>query len=134
MQCSLEGRPSLKSMWPATIVACVISVSFWLAASWSAGVNEPWDAQCFWTVLYPASLVLTLTLGLLFQKRRWLAGPIVMFGQIPCVMMTSEAGPLLAVGILYSLLLSIPAVMLSWGARAIYRRLAATKADRVAGD
>ncbi|WLH93729.1 hypothetical protein PSH58_17290 [Pseudomonas hefeiensis] len=116
----------MKSMWLATIVACVISVSFWLAASWSAGVNEPWDAQCYWTVLYPASLALTLTLGLLFQKRGWLAGPIVMFGQIPCVMMTSEAGPLLAVGILYSILLSIPAVMLSWGARAIYRRLAAS--------
>lgn len=113
-------------MWLATIVACVISVSFWLAASWSAGVNEPWDAQCYWTVLYPASLALTLTLGLLFQQRGWLAGPIVMFGQIPCVMMTSEAGPLLAVGILYSILLSIPAVMLSWGARVIYRRLAAS--------
>ncbi|WLI43125.1 hypothetical protein PSH84_15960 [Pseudomonas beijingensis] len=124
----------MKSMWLATIVACVISVSFWLAASWSAGVNEPWDAQCFWTVLYPASLVLTLTLGLLFQARRWLAGPIVMFGQIPCVVMTSEAGPLLAVGILYSLLLSIPAVMMSWGTRAIYPRLAATKAGGVAGD
>src|SRR3546814_8010982 len=65
MQCNLKERASLKSMWLATIVACVISVSFWLAASWSAGVNEPLDAQCYWTVLYPASLALTLTLGLL---------------------------------------------------------------------
>ncbi|WLG93822.1 hypothetical protein [Pseudomonas sp. FP198] len=115
----------MKNMWLATVVACVISMSFWLVASWSAGVNEPWDAQRYWTVLYPASLVLTLILGLLFKKRGWLAGPIVMFGQIPCVMITSEAGPLLAVGVLYSFLLSIPAVMLSWGARAIYRRIAA---------
>ncbi|MBC3372359.1 hypothetical protein HU762_00275 [Pseudomonas sp. SWRI92] len=126
MQYNLKERTSLKSMWLATIVACVTSVSFWLAASWSSGVNEPWDAQCYWAVLYPASLALTLTLGLLFQKRGWVAGPIVMFGQIPCVMMASGAGPLLAVGILYCALLSIPAVMLSWGARAIYRRLAAS--------
>jgi hypothetical protein len=109
-------------MWLATIVTCVISVGFWLTASWLAGVNEPWDAHCYFAVLYPASLALTLTLGLLFQKRGWLAGPIVMFGQIPCVMITSETGPLLAVGIVYCLLLSIPAVMLWWVARVISRR------------
>lgn len=125
MQLSLKERTSLKNIWLATIVTLVISVSFWLAASWSADVNEPWDAQCYLTVLYPASLALTLVLGLLFQKRRWLAGPIVMFGQIPCVMISSEAGPLLAVGILYSILLSIPAVMLSWVACVICRRMAA---------
>ncbi|SDS90174.1 hypothetical protein SAMN04490205_4027 [Pseudomonas trivialis] len=117
----------MKSIWLATIVTLVISVSFWLAASWLAGVNEPWDAQRYLTVLYPASLALALTLGLLFKQRGWLAGPIVMFGQIPCVMITSEPGPLLAVGMLYCILLSIPAVMLFWIARVVCRRLVASK-------
>ncbi|MHC8407644.1 hypothetical protein [Pseudomonas sp. TMB3-21] len=113
----------MKNTWLATVVASTISVSFWLTASWMAGVNEPWDAQCYWTVLYPAALALTLILGLMFSKHAWLSGPIVMFGQIPCVMATSEASPLLVVGLLYALLLSIPAAMLSWVARALYRRM-----------
>lgn len=113
----------MKNTWLATLVASIISVSFWLTASWLAGVSEPWDAKCYWTVLYPAALALTLLLGLMFSEHAWLSGPVVMFGQVPCAMATSEASPLIVVGLLYTLLLSIPAVMLSWGARALYRRM-----------
>ncbi|WP_177326949.1 hypothetical protein [Pseudomonas sp. Ant30-3] len=115
----------MKNLWLATLVASIVSVSFWLAVSWLAEVDEPWDAGAYWTVIYPAALALTLMLGLLFSKHRWLSGPVVMFGQVPCVMMNAEAGPLLAVGLLYALLLSIPAVLLSWAARPLYRRLVA---------
>ncbi|WP_191623186.1 hypothetical protein [Pseudomonas fluorescens] len=77
-------------------------------------------------MLYPAALGLTLILGLIFSEHAWLSGPVVMFGQIPCVMLTSQADPLLMVGLVYAFLLSIPAVMLSWGARMLYRRIAAS--------
>lgn len=106
----------MNNIWSPTTLAFVISLAFWLIASWLAGVTEPWDAQCYWTTLYPASLALSLMLGLMF-RRTWMVGPIVMLGQIPRVVVTSGVGPLLAVGVLYSILLSIPAVMLSWIAR-----------------
>jgi hypothetical protein len=58
----------------------------------------------------------------LFPKRNWLSGAIVMLAQVPYVMTTSGAGALLAVGVLYALVLSIPAMALGWGAGVIRRR------------
>lgn len=120
--CGVEGERALK-VWLAAIIASFVSISFWLAASRASGVDEPWDAHCYWTVIYPSALALTLLLAVIFSKHVWLPGPIIMLGQIPCAMVTSESGALLAVGIIYAVLLSIPAVIMSWAARLLYRWL-----------
>lgn len=116
----------MKITWPAMIVVLILSLAFWAAASLVADVKEPWDAASFWSLIYPAALVLSVIAGLLFPQRSAAWGAVVMFAQIPVVMLSSDAGPLLAVGVLYAALLSVPAMGLSWLAGFTRRRLRMT--------
>lgn len=108
--------------WLAAAIALAISVMFWAVVSTLAGVAEPWDARNFWTVIYPAALALAWVLGLVFSKRNWVSGIIVMLAQIPIVLFSNDASGLLVVGVLYALVLAIPAMALGWVAGAVRRR------------
>jgi hypothetical protein len=113
----------MKSPWLAMMVVLILSLAFWAVASLSAGVAEPWDAESFWRLMYPGALALSAVAGLLFPQRSMVWGAVVMFAQIPLVMLFSGAGPLLAVGVLYAAVLSVPAMALSWLAGVARRRL-----------
>jgi len=91
-----------------------VSLGFWTAVSMIAGVAEPWDAAGYWTIFYPAALVLSAVLALLPRRFQWAVGAVVIFAQVPVVMVPSGAGPLLGAGIVIATILSIPAVALSW--------------------
>lgn len=96
------------------MVICAASLAFWAVASLFAGVEEPWDAPGFWTVIYPAGLGLSAALGFMLARYQWTAGAIVMFAQIPVVMASSGVSSLLGAGVVYAGILSIPAIALSW--------------------
>lgn len=98
----------------AFIVAWVVSLIFWAVVSILSGAEEPWDAASFWSIIYPAALVLSMALGSTLKSYPWSAGAIVMFAQIPVVMVSSGVSPLLGAGVIYVAILSVPALLLSW--------------------
>ncbi|WP_124420776.1 hypothetical protein [Pseudomonas sp. R2-60-08W] len=93
---------------------CVVSLVFWTVVSAITGTKEPWDLASYWTIIYPAALALSVILGAVLKSAQWSAGAMVMLAQIPVILVTSGASPLLAAGILYAAVLSIPAITLSW--------------------
>lgn len=113
----------MKSTWLAKLVILILSLVFWASVSLGADVKEPWDAESFWSHIYPSALVLSAVAGLMFPYRSMAWGAVVMFAQIPVVMLSSGAGPLLVVGALYAAVLSVPAMGLSWLAGFARRRL-----------
>jgi hypothetical protein len=96
------------------ISICVVGIVFWSVVSMLSGAAEPWDAASFWTLIYPAALALSVVLGAIFQRVSLLAGAIVMFAQLPVVTALVGVSPLLAAGVIYVAVLSVPAMMLSW--------------------
>ena len=98
----------------AFIATCVASLFFWVVVSALTGTKEPWDLASYWTLIYPAALALSALLGAALKSAQWSAGAVVMLAQIPVMLVTSGASPLLGVGILYAAILSIPAIALSW--------------------
>lgn len=98
----------------AFTATCVVSLFFWAVVSAVTGAEEPWDLASYWTLIYPAALVLSVILGAVLKSAQWSAGAVVMLAQIPVVLAISGASPLLGVGILYAAVLSIPAMTLSW--------------------
>ncbi|WP_124405214.1 hypothetical protein [Pseudomonas sp. R3-18-08] len=93
---------------------CVVSLLFWTVVSLITGAEEPWDLASYWTIIYPAALALSALLGAVLKSAQWSAGAVVMLAQIPVILVTSGASPLLGVGIPYAAVLSIPAITLSW--------------------
>ena len=106
----------------ASIATWVVCIGFWAVVSILTGAEEPWDAASFWTRIYPVALVLAFILGWMLKSSQWSAGSIVMFAQIPVVMVSSGVSPLLVAGVLYAALLSVPAMILSWAAGRIRHR------------
>lgn len=98
----------------AITAVCVVSLIFWIVVSAITGGAEPWDLPSYWTIIYPAGLVLSVGMGAVLKRLQWSAGAIVMFAQIPVMLATSGASPMLGAGIVYAALLAIPAMTLSW--------------------
>ncbi|MBD8623065.1 MULTISPECIES: hypothetical protein [unclassified Pseudomonas] len=98
----------------SVILISIVCIIFWTTVSWLSGTAEPWDAAGYWTTVYPAALVLSAILGAIFLRLSLIAGAIVMFAQLPVVVVSAGVSPLLAVGVIYVALLSIPAMMISW--------------------
>lgn len=118
----------MKSTGRATLVALIAGLAFWGIVSAALGGIEPWDAGSFWTIIYPAALALSAMLGLVFPRRSWAWGAIVLLAQVPVVVIASGAGPLLAAGVVYAAILSIPAVLVSWIAGVARRRFGTSSA------
>lgn len=98
----------------AFTATCIVSLFFWAVVSAVTAAKEPWDLANYWTLIYPAALVLSAILGAVLKRAQWSAGAVVMLAQIPVVLVVSGVSPLLAVGLLYAAVLSIPAMTLSW--------------------
>ncbi|MBD8592196.1 hypothetical protein IFT75_02110 [Pseudomonas sp. CFBP 8758] len=98
----------------SVILISIVCIIFWTAVSWLSGNAEPWDAAGYWTTVYPAALVLSAVVGAMFLRLSLIAGAIVMFAQLPVVVVSTGVSPLLAAGVIYVALLSIPAMMISW--------------------
>lgn len=104
-------------------IAAIVGVAYWAIVSGALGGGEPWDAAAYWTLVYPGALLLSAILGFAMAVRAWLWGPIVVFAQVPVVIVVAGAGPLLIAGMLYAAGLSIPAALVSGVAGAIRRRM-----------
>lgn len=73
------------------------------------GVTEPWDAADYWSLVYPISLGIAAALGFVFDRQPWFAGTTFTLAQLPLMLVTSGAGPLILAGLLTLGVLSFPA-------------------------
>ena len=96
------------------LVIAIIGAAYWFLVIRVSGVTEPWDAETYWSVWYPASFVLSALGGALLKKRGWLAGVILTFAQLPIMWLNAETGPLWAVGMVILCALAVPASVISW--------------------
>lgn len=102
-------------------LSTLVGLVYWGAVSWWLG-GEPWDAAAYWTVVYPGALLLSAALGIAMPVQAWRWGALVVFAQVPVVIVVSGTGPLLLAGVLYAAVLSIPAALVSASAGWIRRR------------
>lgn len=107
----------------AGAVTLKVGVVFWLLVAWRTPGGEPWDAPAFWTVVYPVALGIAAVLGALFPRHAWLWGLLMMLLQVPVVAVMSGLGPLLVAGLIYALVLAVPAMGVAAAAGAIRSRL-----------
>lgn len=120
------------SFLAATAVTLKVGVLFWALVAWRTPGGEPWDATAFWTVVYPIALCIAAVLGACFHRQAWLWGLLLMVVQVPVVAVMSGVGPLLLAGVVYALVLAIPAMAVAWAA-GVLRRRHANQARRPAG-
>lgn len=112
------------SLLAASAVTLKVGVVFWVLVAWRTPGGEPWDAPAFWTVVYPIALVIAAVLGACFPRHAWLWGLLLMALQVPVVAVVSGFGPLLLAGLIYALVLAVPAMAIAAAAGALRRRLA----------
>ncbi|MHC5148352.1 hypothetical protein [Stenotrophomonas rhizophila] len=107
----------------ASAVTLKVGVVFWVLVAWRTPGGEPWDAPAFWTVVYPLALAIAAVLGAYFPRKAWLWGLLLMVLQVPVVAVMSGVGPLLLAGVVYALVLALPAMAIAAVAGALRRRL-----------
>ncbi|WP_146033406.1 hypothetical protein [Stenotrophomonas sp. VV52] len=111
------------SFLAATAVTMKVGVVFWVLVAWRTPGGEPWDTPAFWSVVYPIALGIAAVLGACFPRKAWLWGLLLLALQVPVVAVMSGIGPLLLAGIVYALVLAIPAMVIAAAAGALRRRL-----------
>lgn len=85
-----------------------VGVALWYTANVTDGVREPWDGGSFW-LFYAAAVLLSAVLGAIASDRAWAMGFAVVFAMLPVILAGSGIGPLIGVGLLYLVVMALPA-------------------------
>lgn len=98
----------------AGFLSILTGLLLWFAAAHFGGRREPWDSELYWTLFYPAAVLLSGIFGVLFPDRPWRWALCLIFSQL-VVMAASGAGPgsnlgLLPLGAVMLAILSVPAI------------------------
>jgi hypothetical protein len=101
----------------------VVGGLYWLIVREVAGVNEPWDSSAYWHLWYPVCLSLSATAGYFLKQDGWLAGPVLVFAQLPIMWLNSEPDALLMLGLFLLCILAVPAVAVSFVAGTLAMRV-----------
>lgn len=102
----------------------LVSLLYWQVVSHVSGASEPWDADGYWQIWYPGSLLLSALSGFVFGRRGWLAGVIVTFAQFPVMWVNTGIGALWIVGAMMLCILALPSIAVA----TIVGRLASSRA------
>lgn len=106
------------------IVGSAAGVAFWAIASLVLDSREPWDSPHY-IAWYLAALTLGGVLGILFARRAWLWGALIIFGQLPVMLLQTGSGSFIALGLGILVLEAVPACLVSMAAgkaRTVWRR------------
>ncbi|MGE0703223.1 MAG: hypothetical protein AB7F99_09720 [Vicinamibacterales bacterium] len=106
------------------VAAAVAGALLWGATAALSGRREAWDAAQYWTLVYPASVLVAAALGFLVPHRgAWRLGFAVMLGQALALVVTSGSFGLLPPGIILFAVLAILPAGAAAIASAVGRRL-----------
>ncbi|MDQ0836853.1 hypothetical protein [Sphingomonas faeni] len=115
----------MTTRWIQPLMLLLVSLLYWQFVSHVSGAKEPWDADGYWRIWYPGSLVLSALSGFMLRRRGWLGGMIVTFAQLPVMWVNAGTGGLLMAGATILCILAVPAFAFS----TIGGRLARSCAD-----
>ena len=104
---------AMKSHLLAAALFILVGTAYWTVVSVLGGTPEPWDAPGYWTVAYPGVLLLSAVAGLVRPAGAWAWGTLLVLAQVVVVVIATGVGPLLAAGLLYAVVLSLPALSIS---------------------
>lgn len=97
----------------ARIALCTaVATVLWIIANWVSRTSEPWDSQNF-GIFYLLALGIAAGFGYVFPSRAWLWGVIIIFAQLPVMLVQSGVGPLTPLGIIILAGLSLPAALVA---------------------
>ncbi|MFW2853856.1 hypothetical protein ACM61V_18445 [Sphingomonas sp. TX0543] len=97
----------------AFVLAATLGLPLWSATSWVGTRPEPWDNPLFWSVAYPISLLASLGLGILFPDRPWRWAAVLIFAQLPIVLLSGSDLSLLPLGLVGLAGLTVPAAFVA---------------------
>ncbi|MFV0625696.1 hypothetical protein ACBY01_17070 [Sphingomonas sp. ac-8] len=101
------------------LTALLLGVGYWQLVCRIAAVAEPWDAPTYWTLAYPAALIASAAAGALLRRRAALASGLFVFSQLAVLWINAGLDGMWPVGVLFAVLLSLPAVAIATLARAL---------------
>jgi hypothetical protein len=94
------------------VIAAAAGMLTWFAASLLSGRREAWDAPMYWTLAYPAALMVCAWLGYQHPKRAWMWALILFLAQfIAMCIRNREIGSLAPLGLIVMALLSLPGML-----------------------
>src|SRR5262249_49866842 len=91
-------------------ISTVASLALWAATATISGRREPWDAGFYWTMAYPAAVLLSGLLGYFFPQSPWRWAVIVMLMQLGVMLAAGSDPSLLPLGLALVAVLSLPAI------------------------
>ena len=97
--------------WTAPVVTLIFGIFFWQVVCHLGDVSEPWDAFAYWYAAYPLSVIISGLVAWFFGKM-WYAGAIITFAQFPALVAANN-DPSIMIGLLFLLILSLPAIAAS---------------------
>jgi hypothetical protein len=86
-------------------------LAFWQCATSVLGTQEAWDAPGY-PIFYLGSIGLCAAFGYLLSPRPWRWALIIIFAQLPIMVLhTGQVGPVVVVGIGFLALQALPAIL-----------------------
>ncbi len=110
------------SSMSAFLVAVASGALLWVATTALSGRREAWDSPLYWTVAYPAAVVIAGVLGALAPDRAWRWGLAIMLVQALTLAAATSSFGLLPLGLIMFAVLAVPPVGAAVGGAALRRR------------
>ena len=109
----------------AFVVAAVIGVTLWFAASTLAGRREAWDAPSYWIGAYPLAIGMAGVLGFVYPERPWRWTLVLFESQfVAMCVRNGELGGLWPLGLALFAIIALPAVVVAAAGSRLRSRLA----------
>jgi hypothetical protein len=97
----------------AYATAFLAGTVLWSLATIAAGGREVWDVGFYWTLAYPAALLIGAGLAILFPHRPWRWPLVVMLAQMPVMIASGSGFGLLPLGMGLLTILSLPGMAIA---------------------
>ena len=107
---SSHGRMRISAR-SAMVAAALAGALLWAATAAVTGRREAWDAAAYWTVAYPAGIVISGVLGYVATERPWRWGAALMLAQAVTLAVMARDASLLPLGLVLFGVLAIPPML-----------------------
>lgn len=103
-----------RQAWSALGIAAVLGLVLWTATAMLGKRIEPWDSPAYWTLAYPAAVVLCGLLGFVFPERPWRWALTLMSMQLFVMLAGGSGFSLLPMGVIVMAVLALPGIGLAY--------------------